>query len=191
MLGVTADLYAGLVGAFDAVGPELQRRPLFITGESFAGRYIPALSHYILQAEAAHAPRQHCRHVRPAPGPARPRPGAPAWPRQQQQALQASRKLRQQQADCWAPRHGPRLGLAGVPPPPNFKLVGAAIGNAFTDPVPQTRALAGVLSSVGAVPEAVASEVSIKAEEVVQLVAASEWHEVRAAPARGARRAGV
>jgi carboxypeptidase C (cathepsin A) len=36
MAGMAADLYAGLWGFFDA-HPELQQRPFFIAGESYAG----------------------------------------------------------------------------------------------------------------------------------------------------------
>ena len=41
-LTVAQDLYAALQ-AFFAQHAELQSRPLFITGESYAGKYVPAI----------------------------------------------------------------------------------------------------------------------------------------------------
>ena len=39
---IATDLYAGLQN-FYALYQDLQNRPLFITGESYAGKYVPAL----------------------------------------------------------------------------------------------------------------------------------------------------
>jgi len=39
---IATDLYAGLQNFF-ALYKDLQNRPLFITGESYAGKYVPAL----------------------------------------------------------------------------------------------------------------------------------------------------
>lgn len=39
---VAEDLYEGLQGFFRK-RPELRRRPLFITGESYAGKYVPSI----------------------------------------------------------------------------------------------------------------------------------------------------
>lgn len=39
---IATDLYAGLQNFF-ALHTELQARPLFITGESYAGKYVPAI----------------------------------------------------------------------------------------------------------------------------------------------------
>ncbi len=39
---IAADLYAGLQN-FYALHTEMQNRPLFITGESYAGKYVPAI----------------------------------------------------------------------------------------------------------------------------------------------------
>ncbi len=41
-LEYAADLYIALQGFF-AKYKELQRRPLFITGESYGGKYVPAI----------------------------------------------------------------------------------------------------------------------------------------------------
>ncbi|DBB10125.1 TPA: hypothetical protein ACH3X3_001709 [Trebouxia sp. C0006] len=54
---IATDLYAGLQNFF-ALYKDLQNRPLFITGESYAGKYVPALGHYILQLEHMHKPEQ-------------------------------------------------------------------------------------------------------------------------------------
>jgi vitellogenic carboxypeptidase-like protein len=50
--GMASDLYEGLWTFFDQ-HPELQQRPLFIAGESYAGKYIPSLAHYIMSAAAS------------------------------------------------------------------------------------------------------------------------------------------
>ena len=39
---VAADLYIALQGFFSRYG-ELQGRPLFVTGESYAGKYVPSI----------------------------------------------------------------------------------------------------------------------------------------------------
>ena len=51
---VAADLYFGLCELFGAGGPleALASRPLFVTGESYAGKFVPSIAHYILQVEA-------------------------------------------------------------------------------------------------------------------------------------------
>ncbi|KAK9811811.1 hypothetical protein WJX72_010540 [[Myrmecia] bisecta] len=47
---MAADLYAALQGFFTKY-PDLARRPLFITGESYAGKYVPSIGHFILDME--------------------------------------------------------------------------------------------------------------------------------------------
>ncbi|EFJ43239.1 hypothetical protein VOLCADRAFT_66092 [Volvox carteri f. nagariensis] len=47
-LDVAWDLYRALQ-SFYRTDPELQSRPLIITGESYAGKYVPSISHFILQ----------------------------------------------------------------------------------------------------------------------------------------------
>lgn len=48
-LGEMAEqLYTGIVGILD-LHPWLKDSPIFIAGESYAGKYIPAISHYILE----------------------------------------------------------------------------------------------------------------------------------------------
>lgn len=39
---VASDLYQGLYRFFETQ-PHLQQRPLFITGESYAGKYVPSI----------------------------------------------------------------------------------------------------------------------------------------------------
>ncbi|KAK9835987.1 hypothetical protein WJX81_004007 [Elliptochloris bilobata] len=53
MLESTTGLYAGLQ-AFFAAHPALQRRPFFVAGESYAGKFVPSLGHFVLQMEARH-----------------------------------------------------------------------------------------------------------------------------------------
>ncbi|KAJ7530770.1 hypothetical protein O6H91_14G018300 [Diphasiastrum complanatum] len=45
---VVAHLYSALSSFFDA-DPVLKRRPFFIAGESYAGKYVPALGHHIMK----------------------------------------------------------------------------------------------------------------------------------------------
>ncbi|KAK9907324.1 hypothetical protein WJX75_001489 [Coccomyxa subellipsoidea] len=47
---VATDLYVGLQKFFGKY-QDLQPRPLFITGESYAGKYVPSIGHFILQIE--------------------------------------------------------------------------------------------------------------------------------------------
>jgi Serine carboxypeptidase len=44
------DLYQGLLCFFDEQ-PHLQQRPLFITGESYAGKYVPSIGERSAQPE--------------------------------------------------------------------------------------------------------------------------------------------
>ncbi|WIA29141.1 hypothetical protein OEZ86_011652 [Tetradesmus obliquus] len=50
-LSLAGDLYRALQ-AFYTSHAQYQDRPLFITGESYAGKYVPSISHYIVQAQA-------------------------------------------------------------------------------------------------------------------------------------------
>lgn len=51
-LEVATDLCEGLQ-AFYTKHAQLSGRPLFITGESYAGKYVPAIGHFIVQAQAS------------------------------------------------------------------------------------------------------------------------------------------
>ena len=46
---VAADLYAALQ-SFYRTHPSFRHRPLVITGESYAGKYVPSIAHYVLEA---------------------------------------------------------------------------------------------------------------------------------------------
>eukprot|EP00197_Chlamydomonas_leiostraca_P013626 CAMPEP_0202860512 /NCGR_PEP_ID=MMETSP1391-20130828/2179_1 /ASSEMBLY_ACC=CAM_ASM_000867 /TAXON_ID=1034604 /ORGANISM="Chlamydomonas leiostraca, Strain SAG 11-49" /LENGTH=416 /DNA_ID=CAMNT_0049539683 /DNA_START=7 /DNA_END=1253 /DNA_ORIENTATION=+ len=48
-MGMAAHLYTALQGFF-ARYRDLARRPLFIVGESYGGKYVPSIAHYVLQA---------------------------------------------------------------------------------------------------------------------------------------------
>ncbi|GAX76677.1 hypothetical protein CEUSTIGMA_g4123.t1 [Chlamydomonas eustigma] len=50
-LEVARDLFQGLQSFYRAF-PDFLDRPLIITGESYAGKYVPSISHYILQLDA-------------------------------------------------------------------------------------------------------------------------------------------
>lgn len=50
--GVAAAMLAWL-GAFFALHPELSSRPFYVTGESYAGHYVPAIGYAIVAANAA------------------------------------------------------------------------------------------------------------------------------------------
>ncbi|EFN52655.1 hypothetical protein CHLNCDRAFT_58790 [Chlorella variabilis] len=49
---LAADLYCGLQAFFQRY-PDLQAHPLVIAGESYAGKYVPSIGHFILQQTAA------------------------------------------------------------------------------------------------------------------------------------------
>lgn len=44
--GVQEDMYAFLLGLFDAL-PQFKDRPFYITGESYAGHYVPSIAHRV------------------------------------------------------------------------------------------------------------------------------------------------
>lgn len=209
MQGMAEDLYSGLWQFFDQ-HKELQHRPFFITGESYAGKYIPSIAHYILQVEngdvqhSRHCRRrrsQHARQTQSSDTAGRlsvTSSNSNAWQRLQavwtyvlggkqplqQEILPLQHRQQQQQqgrdASCWVPRQTRPLNLSSVPLP-NFDLVGVAIGNGLTDPLPQTRALASVAYNMGLVSEAVQAEISQRTEEIVQLVSQGSWEQVTSA----------
>lgn len=61
---MASQLYHALQ-AFFTGNPSMQSRPLFITGESYAGKYVPSIAHYILQV-TADAAAATPRHLHPA-----------------------------------------------------------------------------------------------------------------------------
>jgi vitellogenic carboxypeptidase-like protein len=66
-LDVARDLYASLQ-EFYRVHEQYKERPLYITGESYAGKYVPSIAHYIVQAAAmADGTAHKLRKVRALP----------------------------------------------------------------------------------------------------------------------------
>ncbi|KAG2422906.1 hypothetical protein HXX76_015733 [Chlamydomonas incerta] len=64
-LDVAWDLYRALQ-AFYKANPSFQDRPLVVTGESYAGKYVPSIAHFILQASARANGFEHkLKHPRP------------------------------------------------------------------------------------------------------------------------------
>lgn len=53
---IAADMYVALLDFFDTF-KELQDRPFVITGESYAGKYIPSIGHFIIAMERLHGLR--------------------------------------------------------------------------------------------------------------------------------------
>lgn len=53
---VASDLYIGLQRIFKKHASVLRGRPLVVAGESYAGKYVPSLVHYILQLQEALGP---------------------------------------------------------------------------------------------------------------------------------------
>jgi vitellogenic carboxypeptidase-like protein len=52
-LALASDLYVSLQ-EFYRTHKQYKDRPLYITGESYAGKYVPSIAHYIVQAAAMH-----------------------------------------------------------------------------------------------------------------------------------------
>lgn len=76
-LAVASHLYTALQG-FYSRHSALQPRPLYITGESYGGKYIPSIAHFILQASRTAAAAASSRH--PPPPLRRTRPLPPNTP---------------------------------------------------------------------------------------------------------------
>ncbi|KAL4855518.1 Serine carboxypeptidase-like 50 [Chlorella vulgaris] len=151
---LAADLYAALQSFFLAY-PHLQRRPLVIAGESYAGKYVPSIGHFILQ--------QAARHNTTAS-----RGRAPLHRRL------ASRELPQH---LLAAR--PLLARA-----PLFDLQALAIGNGLTDPASQVMAHADTAYFMGWIDPRQRLRAMTMQLEIVQLITAGLWeaaHELRGA----------
>jgi vitellogenic carboxypeptidase-like protein len=199
--GVAADLYKGLWTFFDS-HPELQQRPFFITGESYAGKYIPSLTHYIMRAAASRPWRQRQQ--------AQEQLDRQSQQQQQQQQdevycsslqeLQQRFRSSKQQPVLLLPllrrrglhrcpglmRHAQQQqqqqqqqqpNLQDGVPEPNFQLAGIAIGNGLTDPIAQARALSSVTFNFGLISEATRTQLQQQAEVVITLVQAQQWQE--------------
>eukprot|EP00200_Dunaliella_tertiolecta_P010739 CAMPEP_0202391350 /NCGR_PEP_ID=MMETSP1127-20130417/91786_1 /ASSEMBLY_ACC=CAM_ASM_000462 /TAXON_ID=3047 /ORGANISM="Dunaliella tertiolecta, Strain CCMP1320" /LENGTH=524 /DNA_ID=CAMNT_0048993775 /DNA_START=16 /DNA_END=1590 /DNA_ORIENTATION=+ len=69
-VNVAADLYAALNNFYAINAPHFDHRPLIVAGESYAGKYVPSLSHYILQVDAIsrgyYDQLKHPRLIKPA-----------------------------------------------------------------------------------------------------------------------------
>lgn len=112
-LEVAADLYFGLCELFGRGGPlEAEAaRPLFVTGESYAGKFVPSIAHYILQVEAETGGGSRRREMRRATGTA-----AVRAPR--------VRRLLRSEKDASS-------GETLPPRPPPFHLSGIAVVSVF------------------------------------------------------------
>lgn len=113
-LEVAADLYFGLCELFGAGGPleSEAARPLFVTGESYAGKFVPSIAHYILQVEAETGGGSRMRKRR--------RAGATtAVP-----VLRVRRELRREKEKDATSSGGATLSLLRPPP---FHLAGIAV----------------------------------------------------------------
>ena len=116
---VAADLYFGLCELFGAGGPleALASRPLFVTGESYAGKFVPSIAHYILQAEEeaeAEETREGRRRRRSTRKSAEAETSTPTTTAAKVPPLRVRRELRKE-----------RGGLSPRPPP--FHLAGIAV----------------------------------------------------------------
>lgn len=156
-----ADLYtalAGLLGEGGALGVD-GARPVIVTGESYAGKWVPALAAHALAVEAAAAaPR-----------------GAPlASPASRAFALTASGRAAASR-------------VAAAPPPPHrppLRLAAAAVGNGLVDPAHQVLTHADVLFYAGLIDADQWATVSRAALRASALAAAHAWapaHATRAA----------
>ncbi|KXZ46405.1 hypothetical protein GPECTOR_44g8 [Gonium pectorale] len=145
-MGMAAHLYAALQGFFTGHAG-LAGRPLFITGESYAGKYVPSIAHYIFQA--AEDATLDSTANRPTAG----------------VAAEAPPPLLRKRA------------LPPDTAPPLFRLAGVAIGNGLTDPRAQTQTLAAAAYYAGLLPPALRDEVAGRAAAVVALIDEGKWTE--------------
>ncbi|WIA07938.1 hypothetical protein OEZ85_007415 [Tetradesmus obliquus] len=206
MQGMAADLYEGLWSFFDS-HPQLQPRPFFITGESYAGKYIPSLTHYILRAAASRPWHQQQQQQEQQQQEEQQEDQLRSQPQQQQQDEAYCSGLEQLQRQLRSSKQQPvlllpllrRRALQRCPgllrhaqqqpqqqqgvkfqdgvPDPNFQLAGIAIGNGLTDPIAQTRALGSVTFNFGLISEATRTQLQQQAEVVITLVQAQQWAE--------------
>ncbi|GLI71702.1 hypothetical protein VaNZ11_017008 [Volvox africanus] len=160
-MGMAAHLYAALQGFFTQ-HHFLATRPLFITGESYAGKYVPSIAHYILQAQLD--------------------AGASAGVASTAPVTEATVTTATNIAmDTPAPSLRFRRELPAGTSRPVFQLAGVAVGNGLTDPRAQTQTLAAGAYYAGLLPPALRDEVAGKAAAVVALIDESKWLEAHGA----------
>eukprot|EP00887_Chlorella_sp_A99_P006994 scaffold2.g6994.t1 len=158
-MALAADLYAALQArAFFERFEALQTRPLIIAGESYAGKYVPSIGHYILQ-QASAPPLPGGGHAAGA-GAARARlsnarGAAPA----RRRALPAAAL--------------PRRRLLGAPP--LFDLRGLIIGSGLTDPGRQMMTLADTSYHLGLIDQGQRVEATMMQLETGHLIDAGLW----------------
>ncbi|GIL85802.1 hypothetical protein Vretimale_19534 [Volvox reticuliferus] len=161
-MGMAAHLYAALQGFFTQ-HHSLATRPLFITGESYAGKYVPSIAHYILQAQLD--------------------AGASAAVASTKTTSEPTTTMATNiAAGTAAPALRFRRELPTGTSRPVFRLAGVAVGNGLTDPRTQTQTLAAAAYYAGLLPPALRDEVAGKAAAVVSLIDESKWleaHEAR------------
>lgn len=158
-ISIAADLYYALQ-TFFLQHEDLNHRPVIIAGESYAGKYVPSIGHFILQQEAAArlqtqgikseeeaVQRTPLKHTRQIP-----------------ESISVDRSLLDH-------HHGPA-----------FKLAGLAIGNGLTDPITQLMTHADTSYTLGYID--MQQRVSALGLQlgIAQLINAGEWsaaHEAR------------
>ncbi|KAL4420440.1 hypothetical protein ABPG75_010096 [Micractinium tetrahymenae] len=153
---LAADLYAGLQAFFQRF-PDLQARPLVIAGESYAGKYVPSIGHFILQQSTA-------------PNGTLPTGSTAGSSRAGSLRLTERRPV------------PPEL-LAARPllaQPPLFRLAGLAIGNGLTDPATQVMSHADVAFYGGFIDPRQRLRAMAMQLETVQLITAGLWDEAHA-----------
>ncbi|GIL55967.1 hypothetical protein Vafri_11432 [Volvox africanus] len=160
-MGMAAHLYAALQGFFTQ-HHFLATRPLFITGESYAGKYVPSIAHYVLQAQLD--------------------AGASVAVASTTTVTEATVTTATNIAiDKAAPALRFRRELPTGTSRPVFRLAGVAVGNGLTDPRAQTQTLAAAAYYAGLLPPALRDEVAGKAAAVVALIDESKWLEAHSA----------
>lgn len=121
-VAVAADLYFGLCELFGPGGPleALASRPLFVTGESYAGKFVPSIAHYILQVEEEAEEEAEAKK----------RGGNRWWRRRRRggvgKTLRVRRELRRERDASSGAKTSP-------PRPPPFHLAGIAVVSSDDD----------------------------------------------------------
>lgn len=150
-MALAADLYSALQAFFTQYG-HLRHRPVVIAGESYAGKYVPSIGHFILQQNSQATAAGGSSSQR---NPSRGKKQASKFTRTVPEHVLATRPLA---------RHRPV-----------FELKGLVIGNGLTSPALQAATHADVAHSMGLIDRQQRESITVLQQHVIELIAAEQW----------------